>query len=138
MPVQLALELTADLAELERMNDAVDSFGQTHAWSPKSLFQVKLALEEVVVNAISYGSDGQHGHRILLNLSQQDHTLSVEIIDNGIPFDPLQKPPPDFESSLEDRPVGGLGVYLVRQMMDSVTYQRDGEWNRLRLTKVLQ
>lgn len=138
MPNQLALELMADMAELERLNDAIDSFGETNHWSPKSLFQVKLALEELVVNTLSYGFDGQDEQRILLKLIQENQQVTIELSDNGLAFDPLQKPPPDVEASLEDRAVGGLGVYLVRQMMDSVTYQRIGEWNRLFMTKTLQ
>ena len=138
MPNQLALELMADMAELERLNDAIDSFGETNHWSPKSLFQVKLALEELVVNTLSYGFNGQDEQRILLKLIQEDQQVTIELSDNGLAFDPLLKPPPDVEASLEDRAVGGLGVYLVRQMMDSVTYQRIGEWNRLFMTKTLQ
>ncbi len=57
--------------------------------------------------------------------------------DNGMAFDPLQKSAPDLESSLEDRPIGGLGVFLVLEFMDDVTYQRDGEWNRMSMLKVL-
>lgn len=138
MPNQLALELMADMAELERLNDAIESFGETNHWSPKSLFQVKLTLEEVVTNTLSYGFNGQQGQRILLRLIQEDQHLTIEVADNGVAFDPLQKPPPDLGASLEDREVGGLGVYLVRQMMDSVTYRRNGEWNQLRMTKSIQ
>jgi serine/threonine-protein kinase RsbW len=138
MPNQLALELMADMAELERLNDTIDSFGETNHWSPKSLFQIKLTLEELVTNTLSYGFNGQHGQRILLKLVQEDHHVSIEVSDNGIAFDPLQKPPPDLGASLEDREVGGLGVYLVRQMMDSVTYRRIGEWNQLHMTKTTQ
>ena len=138
MPNQLALELMADMAELERLNDAIDGFGEANHWSPKSLFQVKLALEELVVNTLSYGFNGQDEQRILLKLIQENQQVTIELSDNGLAFDPLQKPPPDLDASLEDREVGGLGVYLVRQMMDSVTYQRVGEWNRLFMTKTLQ
>jgi anti-sigma regulatory factor (Ser/Thr protein kinase) len=137
MPNQLALELTADMAELERLNDAIDSFGETSHWSEKSLFQVKLAIEEVVINTLSHGFNGQHGQRILLKLIQVDHHLTVEISDNAVAFDPLQRPPPDLNASLEDREVGGLGIYLARQMMDSVAYQRIGDWNHLLMTKTM-
>lgn len=127
----------ADMAELERLNEAIDNFGETNHWSPKSLFQVKLALEEVVTNTLSYGFNGQHGQRILLKLIQENQHVTIDLSDNGVAFDPLQQPPPDLNASLEDREVGGLGVYLVRQMMDSVTYRRHGEWNQLRMTKTL-
>ena len=70
-------------------------------------------------------------------MAQKDGTLSMEIADNGIAFDPLQLPAPDLHAEIDDRPIGGLGIFLVRELMDSVTYRRDGDWNRLMVTKTL-
>ena len=137
MSDQLVLDLKPNMTEVERIHDAIDAFGHDHQWSPKSLYQVKLALEEAVVNILSYGFAGQPSQRILLTLSQQDQLLSVEICDNGLAFDPLQRAAPDLDSSLEDRAVGGLGVHLIRQMMDLVCYQRSDGWNRLQMSKSL-
>ena len=61
----------------------------------------------------------------------------MEIADNGKPYDPLSAPPPDIDSALDDRPIGGLGVYLVRQLMDDVRYCHDRGWNKLTLTKTI-
>jgi len=134
---QLELELIADLMELERVNKELDTFAERHAWSTKSLFQIKLAVEEVVVNTISYGFSEQAAPRIVLKLQQADAQVTVEVSDNGLAFDPLQKAAPDIDASLEDRAIGGLGVYLVRQLMDQVTYAREGDWNQLLMTKII-
>jgi serine/threonine-protein kinase RsbW len=125
------------LMELERVNSELDTFAAQHSWSTKSLFQIKLAVEEVVVNTISYGFGNQPVPRIVLKLRQTDAQVTVEVSDNGMAFDPLQKPVPDLDASLEDRAIGGLGVYLVRQLMDQVTYARQGEWNQLLMTKMI-
>lgn len=137
MPDQLALELMPNMTELARLNTAIDAFGQGHHWSPKTLFQVKLALEEAVTNILSYGFDGQQTQLIWLKVVQEGRLLSIALTDNGIPFDPLERPPPDLDSNLEDRMVGGLGVYLIRQMMDDVSYQRQDGWNRLCMLKTV-
>ncbi|MCF8161173.1 MAG: ATP-binding protein [Polaromonas sp.] len=137
MSSHLSLELMADLTELERLNDALDQLAQTQRWSAESLFQIKLALEEVVVNVISYGAEGGRLPRIHVELRQDAARLEIEVADDGIAFDPLQKAVPDLDASLENRPIGGLGVYLVRQLMDSVRYQRDAGQNKLSITKTL-
>lgn len=135
MPDQLALELMPNITELARLNTAIDAFGQGHHWSPKTLFQVKLALEEAVTNILSYGFDGQQTQLIWLKVVQEGRLLSIVLTDNGTPFDPLERPPPDLDSNLEDRMVGGLGVYLIRQMMDNVSYQRQDGCNKLCMMK---
>jgi serine/threonine-protein kinase RsbW len=72
-----------------------------------------------------------------MHLSQQGDLVSMEISDDGIPYDPLTAPPPDLESDLDDRPVGGLGVFLIRELMDSVSYRFEDGRNHLLVTKAL-
>jgi serine/threonine-protein kinase RsbW len=72
-----------------------------------------------------------------VSLALVDGGVSLIVEDDGPPFDPLALPAPDVTASLESRPVGGLGVFLVRKMMDIVRYQRHGECNRLQMTKHL-
>lgn len=127
----------AELPELERLNASVDSFAQVNDWPEDFLFAVKLVLEEIVINVMSYGAGGGGVPQVLVRLDQDSAQLEMHIDDNGIAFDPLQREAPDLDASLEDRPIGGLGVYLVRQLMDSVSYRRDGDWNRLTVSKAL-
>jgi serine/threonine-protein kinase RsbW len=138
MSIHLSLELIADLTELEKLNDALDKLAQTQRWSEESLFQVRLALEEVVVNIISYGADGERLPKIHVELSQLGSQLKIVVVDDGIAFDPLQNSGPDLNTTLDERSVGGLGVYLVRQLMDTVSYQRDAGQNKLSITKAVQ
>lgn len=96
---------------------------------------LNLALEETVTNVILYaypdGSDGLVDIEAVL----REHTLEFIITDSGIPFDPTAAPEADVTLSAEERSIGGLGIYLVRQLMDEIHYQRIDDKNVLTLIK---
>jgi anti-sigma regulatory factor (Ser/Thr protein kinase) len=137
MSSNFSFEFMAVASELDGLNESVDNFAQLQHWPQDFLFTVRLVLEEIVVNVISYGATGGNVPRVLVRLCQDQSQLVMHIEDNGIVFDPLQKAAPDLDTSLEDRPIGGLGVYLVRQLTDSVQYSRNGDWNCLTVSKAL-
>ena len=138
MTAELRLDLQADMAALKQADLAVSEMASRMGWSQHLLFHLRLVLEEVMMNVISYGSSGGRLVRIQVDLIQDAGALRLEISDDGVAFDPLSLPPPDLDLGLEERQVGGLGVYLVRTMMDSVSYRRDGDWNRLLMSKSLE
>ena len=135
--MQLTLELEAEIESLATADKAVSDFAESMSWSDEATFKVKLVVEEILMNVISYGGDSTHKPHIMLHLSQCNDLVSMEISDDGIAYDPLAAPPPDLESELEDRPIGGLGVHLISELMDSVSYRfKDGR-NHLLVTKAL-
>lgn len=125
------------MAHLAVLLDDVESFGQRQNWPVDVAAQVRLALEEVIVNIMSYGSLGQAAPYLKVDLTQRESQLQIEVADNGIAFDPLQIAPPKLDAALEEREIGGLGFFLVFQLMDSVSYQRRGDWNLLSMSKSL-
>ena len=135
--MQLTLELDAEIESLATADKAVGDFAESMSWPDEATFKVKLVLEEILMNVISYGGDSSHKPRITLHLSQQNDLLSMEISDDGIAYDPLTAPPLDLESDLDDRPIGGLGVHLVRELMDNVSYRYKDGRNHLLVTKTL-
>jgi anti-sigma regulatory factor (Ser/Thr protein kinase) len=135
--MQLTLELDAEIESLATADKAVGDFAESMSWPDEATFKLKLVLEEILMNVISHGGDSSHKPHITLHLSQQKELVSMEISDDGIAYDPLTAPPPDLESDLDDRPIGGLGVHLVRALMDSVSYRFVGGRNRLLVTKTL-
>ena len=135
--MQLTLELDAEIESLATADKAVGDFAESMSWPDEATFKVKLVLEEILMNVISYGGDSSHKPRITLHLSQQNDLLSMEISDDGMAYDPLTAPPPDLESDLDDRPIGGLGVHLVRELMDNVSYRYKDGRNHLLVTKTL-
>ena len=135
MSATLTLNIERSHDELGRITDAVDDLGHKEDWSNDLLFRVHLVLEELVLNIIDYGfDDGRDDHELEVVLVSEDDDLTIEVTDDGIPFDPLQDAKkPDVDAPLEDRPIGGLGVHLVRTMMDEVSYRREDGKNHLTL-----
>jgi serine/threonine-protein kinase RsbW len=110
----------------------------SHSPSVQTLNLLLTAIEELVLNSIEYGYDDSDPHTISLVLSIDRETLTITVIDGGRPFDPLAAPPPDLSLPVLARPVGGLGLYLLRQLSDQVSYERRDGANRLTLTKRLR
>ena len=108
--------------------------GQAEEWGlhPQRLMQLELAVEEAVVNICLYAYEVPPGE-LLVRVAPEEDRFVVELVDEGVPFDPLEADEPDVLGSAEDRPVGGLGIFLVRRVMDEVASVRDGSRNVLRL-----
>lgn len=106
------------------------------AW-PKMQFTFRLVIEEIVVNVVNYAyADDTEGY-LDIAIEAADDTVTITFTDGGTPFDPLAKEDPDTTLSLEERPIGGLGILLVKKMMDSVAYRYEEGHNILSLTKRL-
>ena len=136
MSANLILNMEARLDEIERIHTAVDILAEAEGWPPDLLFQIKLVLEEMGTNIVKYGYDEEGNQEFQITLTSESHALTMEITDNGKPFDPFtDAPPPDLESEIPDRTIGGLGVYLVQQMMDEARYRREDGKNKLTLVK---
>ena len=129
MSEKIAFELKNNLSEIERLSQIVTEFGGLNNLSPKVLFAVNLALEEILTNIISYGYEDNNEHVIVIRLSLKDEELVAEVEDDGRPFNPLEVPEPDISRPLEDRKIGGLGIHLVRNLMDGLEYRRYGGKN---------
>ena len=125
--------IETDPGQLERITAEVEKIGDQEDWPPELVFRVNLALEELGLNIINYGHD-EGLHEIEFTVTSQAETVTIEMSDDGRPFDPLSDAPvPDVSASIEDRRIGGLGVHLVRTMMDDLRYQRVGGRNHITL-----
>ena len=121
----LALTLETRPEELERLTAAVETLAEQDQWPAALTFKVNLVLEELVLNVINYAYE-ESGHHVDVSLVCNEEDLVIEITDEGTPFDPLQDAPaPDMESPVEERSIGGLGVYLVRSMTSDMQYRRE-------------
>lgn len=135
MSNRLQLRLDADLASLPVLDEAVEEFGEAQDWAMDMMFQVKLALEEIAVNVINHGY-GQGGSAFEVDITSEPAALTIRITDEAKEFNPLtSSPAADVDASVDDRRVGGLGVHLVRTMMDEMHYERADGQNRLTLVK---
>lgn len=135
MSAELVLEVKNERREfsheLERIAAVAEELGEREDWSPALAFKVNLALEEFVLNTITHGYH-QGLHEIEVTLTSNEDAVTIKILDNGLPFDPLNDAPsPDVGAEIEDRRVGGLGVHLVLEMMSQVEYERIDDKNCL-------
>jgi serine/threonine-protein kinase RsbW len=133
---EFRLDVAPDIAEIPRLLDWVEASCRECGVVGDTPFKLALVLEEAVANVITHAFAGVEApHRIAVELAIDDDRVTAEIIDNGGAFDPSVAPEADRTTPLESRDVGGLGIHLIRRMMDRVEYRRaDGE-NRLRLEK---
>ncbi len=133
MSAQLSLKVETRLDELERITAAVEDLGEQEDWPPAFTFRVNLVLEELGINIMNHGHD-EGIHEFEITMTSDAEALTIEIADDGRPFDPLHDAPtPDTAAALEDRSVGGLGLHLVRTMVDELHYRREQGENRLTL-----
>lgn len=129
------IALRNDLAEMTHLADELQAFASGHGVSDGTLFAVNLALEELVTNTISYGFEDGGEHVITISLDVDGPDLHVRVEDDAKAFNPLEREAPDLNAPIEDRPIGGLGVHLVRTLMDEVRYERVGARNVLSMRK---
>jgi serine/threonine-protein kinase RsbW len=123
------------IEELPILFSKVEELGDEWNLSVPITMNINLVLEEAVTNVIFYAFNDEKRHEIIILVSLENKVLKIEIIDDGLPFDPTNRPMPDVTLSAEDREIGGLGIYLIQQIMDTVKYSRIDNNNILTLTK---
>ena len=117
------LSLPARVDSVRAFHQFVRSGAETVGMASADMNKLDLVLEEILVNIARYAYEGGVGE-VEVAYSADAGTLSVEVTDQGRSFNPLEAAPPDLTLGLADRPVGGLGVLLVRQIVGSLSYQR--------------
>jgi len=135
MADELTLHIETTFAAVQSANETASVWLAERATPGELQYFANLAIEEVATNCIKYGYDDPKDHVIDVTLSFSAGALLITVVDDGHPFDPLQAPKPDMSLPAEERPVGGLGIHLLRQMCDSMEYVREGGKNSLTLRK---
>ena len=127
-------ELKSQLSELKTLWHLEDC-GNMMQLPQKCLFEVNLGLDELFTNIISYGFEDEADHQIKFTLAKTEETLVVKVEDDGTPFNPLEAADPELSRDLDTIDIGGLGIHLVKKMMDDINYQRVEGRNKLILKK---
>ncbi len=126
----------ATLDRLDEMIAFILDFAERQGLNPGAAYKVRLAAEEVLVNIVKHAyPDGPGTIGIACAPAEGAAGIAIEIKDTGLPFNPLEKSDPDTALPMEERPIGGLGIFLVKKVMDDIGYVRDGDTNILRLVK---
>lgn len=137
MTVEKELTIANNLNELNRLAEFVESLCEELSLSAETTMNINLALEEAIVNIINYAYPSKEQHDILLKVTSNERQLIFLLTDNGVVFDPTLVPDADTTSSIEERPIGGLGIFLIRSIMNEISYQRLDGQNRLIMKKNL-
>jgi anti-sigma regulatory factor (Ser/Thr protein kinase) len=133
--VLLDFSMPAQIPEIEKLACAVN---EAMSGCRDLAFSVNLCLEELIVNTIHHGLKEAAGHGIRIRISISDEWLEILVKDDAPQFDPFgQRPPPNLDLGIDERPIGGLGVYMVKTLMDRATAYYDGTGNLIVLCKSL-
>jgi len=128
-------ELKSKLSELSTLCRHLEDCGNVMELPQKYLFEINLGLDELFTNIISYGFDDGIEHQVKFSLAKDKETLVVQVEDDGVPFNPLEAAGHAVSDDLDSINIGGLGIHLVKKMMDDIDYQRVEGRNRLILKK---
>ena len=131
------LYIKNELCELSRVFEFIERNLPSCLSDKRKLSQVKLAIEELVANVIMYAYGERKDQDIQIEMECRGTLLQVTVIDSGIPFNPLESKDPDLSLSVEERPIGGLGIFLVKQLMTELRYERASGKNVLTMIKDL-
>jgi len=131
------ITITNNVGELLVLAAAVEELAERWELPIPLTMNINLVLEEAVSNIIFYAFPDQKEHKIEITIRKENDTLTLVIEDDGVSFDPTSKELPDIDLPAEERPIGGLGIFLISKIMDNVSYKREQEKNSLTLKKKL-
>ena len=133
--MEYTLTLHNDVQEVPLLATFIETISEENDMDMVMSMNINLAVEEAVVNVMNYAYPEGTVGEVKIHASVVDELLTITIADSGSPFDPTEKENPDINLPAEERSIGGLGILLVRQFMDTVAYQRTDGMNILTLTK---
>ena len=133
--VEQHISLKNNINEIGKLNNFVENICTQQNLPPELIMDLKLAIEEVVANTINYGFDKIEDAKISVSLKFKPNEVLIEIKDNGKAFDPTISSEVNIDAALEERTIGGLGLFLVKQLTDSISYRRVDNLNILSLSK---
>ena len=130
------LIVKADVANLDEVTRFIETQLDEYDCSPKIQIQLSIDVEELFVNIAHYAYDSKEGYAtIRTEILENPRRISITFIDNGLPYNPLEKPDPDITLSAEDRPIGGLGIYMVKKTVNDIFYENTDGKNILTIIK---
>ena len=135
MPPAATISVVGRTDNLPVVMQFVQDYWLTAGLPPDSLFAFELVLEEVFMNIAMHGSTPIRSPNVDIQVELAKGKVTLTVSDDGPAFNPLSVPPPDLEAPIEVRSVGGLGIHLLRQMMESVDYERSGRRNKLQMSR---
>ena len=137
MRQEFRMSVGAQPGEVEKVNAVFARFAETNGLPGGVRRSLNVALDELLANELSHGMKGRDAGCVTVEVELDQERVTITITDDGTPFDPFGQAAPDTTLSVDERPIGGLGIHLVRELMDEVSYQRRDGQNVVVLVKHL-
>lgn len=134
---RITLHFANDAEEAPRMARRVEHFLHERHIPQSTINKILLCVDELVTNIIAHAYTDDKEHAVSLEIRIFPEHLELELRDDGVAFDPTTQTRPDLVRTIEDREIGGLGIHLVKTIMDKVEYEREGDYNVLKTVKVI-
>lgn len=131
-------ELENDLSELQALHQHLITWGGSIGLTNKSILRINICLDELFTNIVSYGFKDDLDHLIKFTLNADNNYMIINIEDDGMPFNPLEKIDPDFPANVESAKIGGLGILIIRKLIDNISYERKRGKNKLTMKKIIE
>jgi anti-sigma regulatory factor (Ser/Thr protein kinase) len=131
-------EIENRIEEISSLAFKIEELAKDWNLSPGLTMNINLVVEEALSNIIFYAFKSEEKHKIKIAISLQKKEIIMEFIDSGIAFNPLKQQSPDISLPAEERPIGGLGIFLISQIMDKMNYKRKSNQNVLTLKKSIK
>ena len=133
-----SFELKNDLSELSSLQQHLKTCGQVFGLSDDCLFEIHIGLDELFTNIVLYGFKDELQHQVKFTIKMDNDLLAIQVEDEGIPFNPLEARDPEIPLDVATVKIGGLGIYLIKKLMDDICYKRYRGKNKLTLRKQLK
>jgi len=131
------VRITNQRDQIDTVRKFFDDYSKENKLTEKTVHDIQMALDELLTNIVNYGYEDSDEHKIDVRFGINDDAVRVEIIDDSKPYNILEKENPDISLSVEDKPIGGLGIFLIKKLMSNVDYYTKEGKNHLVMTKEL-
>tara|TARA_B100001750_G_C15280338_1_gene482102 strand:- start:294 stop:710 length:417 start_codon:yes stop_codon:yes gene_type:complete len=132
------VQITNQRNQIDTVRKLFDDYSKENKLTEKTSHDIQMALDELLTNIVSYGYEDTDEHWIDVHFNIDNGALTVEIVDDSKPYNILERDDPDLSLSVEEKPIGGLGVFLIKKLMSSVDYYTKDGKNHLVMTKELE
>ena len=137
MSTNKTVQITNQRDQVDTVRKFFDDYSKENKLNEKTVHDIQMALDELLTNIVNYGYEDSDEHKIDVRFGINDDAVRVEIIDDSKPYNILEQENPDISLSVEDKPIGGLGIFLIKKLMSNVDYYTKEGKNHLVMTKEL-
>ena len=133
-----SFQLESEISELKTLRQHLVSYGRANGLAEACIFDINISLDEIFTNIVSYGYRDRLAHLITITIKLIGNELTIDVEDDGVPFNPLEAKEPMIPEDIINCEIGGLGIHLVKKLMDEICYKRQPGKNKLTLRKCIE